>query len=129
MIQKAYQFAAMKHDSQKRRDGSPYIDHPKTVMEIIGKFTKDEAILSAALLHDILEDTGTTYEELKNEFSKRVADMVLEVTKDDKGKFNIRTRGGLMIKLADMLHNVSDDDVTYKKKLKMLGRCLNEKKS
>ncbi|MBI3051736.1 bifunctional (p)ppGpp synthetase/guanosine-3',5'-bis(diphosphate) 3'-pyrophosphohydrolase [Candidatus Woesearchaeota archaeon] len=116
LVEKARVFAKQKHEGQFRKkflkgaetpSDAPYFSHPSTVHEILLLVTKDEDLLSAAYLHDTLEDTGTTYSELRKEFGKRVADLVVEVSKDSRGEYPIKTREGLMLKLADTLHNVS----------------------
>jgi guanosine-3',5'-bis(diphosphate) 3'-pyrophosphohydrolase len=83
----ALQFAAHKHRDQRRKDleASPYINHPIALANVLwreGGVTQPD-IISAALLHDTIEDTDTTPEELRERFGKKVTDMVLEVT-DDK---------------------------------------------
>ena len=117
-IKKAFLFAKKAHEGQIRKgktDG--YIIHPVGVYKILKRLTKDEDVLCAALLHDVIEDTDFNYDNLKNEFGKTVADIVLEVTKDEKKEFNIKTKEGLMVKLADMLHNIHDNkDKEYLKK-------------
>lgn len=80
-------FAAKKHQTQRRKDAqaSPYINHPIAVASILataGSVT-DQATLMAALLHDTVEDTETTFEELEEHFGKEVRDIVGELT-DDK---------------------------------------------
>ena len=74
------------------------------------------------MLHDVIEDTKYTYDDLKERFGKMVADIVMEVTKDKKGNFNIKTKEGLMVKLADILHNICDNkEKTYlRKKIKFV---------
>jgi guanosine-3',5'-bis(diphosphate) 3'-pyrophosphohydrolase len=83
----ATRFAAEKHKQQRRKneDATPYINHPIEVAEHLARIGGicDEDVLIAALLHDTIEDTHTTYEELVDLFGKRVADIVLECT-DDK---------------------------------------------
>jgi guanosine-3',5'-bis(diphosphate) 3'-pyrophosphohydrolase len=84
---KAAHFAAQKHSRQRRKnvDASPYINHPIEVAEHLSRVgcIDDEEILIAALLHDTIEDTKTTQEEIIAEFGDRVASLVLECT-DDK---------------------------------------------
>ena len=87
LILKAAHFSAQKHSTQRRKDenASPYINHPISVALAIAQIggVDDPEILAAALLHDTLEDTETTPEELEAEFGKKVCEYVLEVT-DDK---------------------------------------------
>jgi len=81
-ISKAFQFAARKHKGQERKDlnSSPYIDHPVSVAQVLAEFggIDDPQILAAALLHDTLEDTNTTPEELRETFGKKVCRIVEE---------------------------------------------------
>lgn len=104
-IRIAYDFANEKHKGQKRKySNENYITHPVQVMEILRKLTDDEDVLCAALLHDVLEDTDTTRESIIKWFGMRVLSIVEEVT----DPMNIKTKEGLMVKLADTLHNISD---------------------
>ena len=78
LLDKAIIFAVNAHKNVERRGkGFPYIAHPLEAMSIVASMTNDQELLAAACLHDVLEDTDTTYEELKNEFGQRVADLVL----------------------------------------------------
>ena len=118
---KAVHFASEKHRHQKRKDekASPYITHPIEVAELlstIGKVTDIET-LCAALLHDTIEDTDATKEELEREFGKPITSLVLELS-DDKSlpkqkrkRLQIETaakksHGAKLIKLADKIANV-----------------------
>lgn len=77
LLEDALCFATKKHEGQTRKGGVlPYILHPVEVAAIVGTLTEDQVILAAAVLHDTLEDTETTYEELEQRFGKRVADLV-----------------------------------------------------
>ena len=77
LIGKALNFAAEKHEGQKRKiTGTPYILHPMEVAAIVGTMTNDPEIIAGALLHDTVEDTGATPEELEERFGRRVADYV-----------------------------------------------------
>jgi len=79
LLDKAIVFAAKAHkDTERRGKGFPYIAHPLEAMAIVATMTNDQELLAAACLHDVLEDTNVTYDELKNEFGKRVADIVQE---------------------------------------------------
>lgn len=84
---KAISFAADKHRNQRRKDheASPYINHPISVATVLASegSVDDESLLLAAILHDTVEDTETSFEELVSEFGNEVADVVREVT-DDK---------------------------------------------
>lgn len=115
------QFGQQKHAGQVRKfSGQPYFTHPSQVAEIVKQFSKDPEIIAAAYLHDTLEDTETTYDEIAVSFSTRVADLVQELTsvKEDSQKLgkavylsqklNQMSPEALLIKLADRLDNVSD---------------------
>lgn len=121
LVQTALEFATEKHKFQKRKNsaGDPYIVHPievKTMLEESG--VTDEATLCGALLHDTVEDTGTTYQELVDTFGQEVADIVMECTDDkslpkvDRKKNQIThaehiTDKAKLVKLADKLSNNS----------------------
>jgi len=113
MISKAMMFAFEKHRGQLCDEGKPYILHPFKVADIVRLVTDDKEIIAAAYLHDTIEDTATTYDELVEEFSKRVADLVMEVShegqKDEVGYYfpRLKTQGGIMLKFADRLSNLS----------------------
>ena len=122
-ILKAYNFALKYHGDQKRRSGEPYIIHPLQVAYTLSEIGLDEATLCAALLHDVVEDTGATNEDIVREFGQEVAEMVSGVTKLSNIQFatveenqvenyrkmflamgkDIRV---ILIKLADRLHNM-----------------------
>jgi len=122
-ISKAFQFAAQKHKGQERKDSnsSPYIDHPVSVAQVLAEVggIDDPQILAAALLHDTLEDTETTLEELEANFGKKVGRIVEEVTDDKslpKGERKKRqiqhaamlSPEAVLIKLGDKISNVID---------------------
>ena len=123
IIQKAYNYAVLKHGDQKRKSGEPYIIHPTNVAYTIAELGLDEQTICAALLHDVIEDTEATYEDVKKEFGNEIADMVDGVTKLKQIQYasieenqvenyrkmflamgkDIRV---IIIKLADRLHNM-----------------------
>ena len=123
LILKAAHFAAQKHRDQRRKDKdiSPYINHPISVAKIISEIgnVEDPEVLAAALLHDTIEDTKTTPEELIDNFGERVCSLVQEVT-DDKTlpKLERKQRqidhakeisgDAAIIKLGDKIANVTD---------------------
>jgi len=128
IFDRALTFATEKHKGQTRfNSGEPYINHPIAVAAIVKKYPHNNEMLVAGYLHDTLEDTNTTYEEIEKEFGKKVADLVLELTNDEaqmnaKGKaeylldkMNRMSTEALIIKLADRLHNVSDFDTAKPK--------------
>ena len=122
-IKKAYAFASEAHKGQKRSSGEDYIIHPCAVVEILADFGFDSSTVIAAFLHDVLEDTNVTAEELKALFGEEILSLVEGVTKLDKLKFNSREDAQaenfrklfmalakdlrvIIIKLADRLHNM-----------------------
>ena len=121
-ISSAAIYAAKKHGDQKRKSGEPYIIHPLSVAEILMSLGMDADTICAGLLHDTLEDTDTTREEIENLFGKEVAIMVEGVTKishitDNKSIQEAETIKKMffamskdvrviLIKLADKLHNM-----------------------
>ncbi len=123
LILKAYNFAVAKHGNQLRKSGEPYIIHPMQVAYILADLGLDDATICAALLHDVVEDTCVTHEDLINEFSLEVAQMVDGVTKlsklncesvEEEQVENYRKMflamgrdiRVIMIKLSDRLHNM-----------------------
>lgn len=110
----AYLFAFHKHGKTLDDEGKLYFDaHLAPVASILKIVTDDEEIWMAGILHDTLEDTDTTYEELRDNFGKRVADLVNEVTHDGKkdsyGYYfpRLLSRDAYLIKFADRLSNLS----------------------
>ncbi len=126
MIKLAYDFAASAHDGQKRKSGEPYIVHPLATAHILADLRIDPAIIMAALLHDVPEDTKVTLEEIEKNFGKEVASMVRGITKLGKLKYrgveryieNLRKMFVAMaedirvmiLKFADRIHNLSTLD-------------------
>ena len=123
LLLKALAFAAHKHRDQRRKDAdaSPYINHPIALADVLvneGGVT-DVEVLCAALLHDTVEDTATTHEELVDEFGSRIARIVAEVTDDKRLPKSERKRlqvehaphishEAKLVKLADKLANLRD---------------------
>jgi Guanosine polyphosphate pyrophosphohydrolases/synthetases len=120
-LRRAYEVAARMHDGQFRKSGDPYITHPLAVAEILAELGMDTTTLVAALLHDTVEDTSYTLEELRSDFGNEVALLVDGVTKFEKAYYgdeaevltirkmivaaDIDVRV-LIVKLADRLHNM-----------------------
>ena len=123
MVKKAYEFADYLHQGQTRQSGEPYIIHPLNVAYILAELHADQDTLCAGLLHDTLEDTKVTKEEIASEFNPEIAKLVDGVTKISK--LNIYTKQEInnantrkiitslmedvriiIIKLADRLHNM-----------------------
>ena len=123
LLFRALAFAAHKHRDQRRKDAeaSPYINHPIALAEVLtgeGGVT-DIDVLAAALLHDTIEDTATTLEELQEHFGARIAGMVAEVTDDkelpkvERKRLQIEHAAGIsagakLVKLADKICNLRD---------------------
>lgn len=123
MVEKAYNFAVVKHDGQKRKSGEPFVNHPIQVASIIAEMEFDVDSICAALLHDVVEDTDCTREDIVKEFGETVALLVDGVTKlakipyTSKEEQQIETLRKMffamaedvrviVIKLADRLHNM-----------------------
>ena len=123
MINRAYVFSVQKHGSQKRASGDPYFSHPIEVAGILTDFNLDDQTIVTALLHDTIEDTLVTYDEIEGAFGKDVARMVDGVTKlskieamseNERAAENLRKFllamsddiRVLLVKLADRLHNM-----------------------
>ncbi len=104
---KAFEMAVKAHKGQIRKlTGSPVIVHPLAVMGILRNYDiKDEDILIAAVLHDVVEDSPTELKEIKKEFGERVADLVDQVSKKPDKTYPIRDEGGVVLKMADLIHN------------------------
>ena len=122
-IRAAYEYARECHGSQMRRDGTPYITHPIHVAQIVAEMRLDSESIIAALLHDCIEDTDSSYEDIARMFSPTIADIVDGVTKLTRVKYttmeeeqmeNLRKMlfamsrdiRVILIKIADRLHNM-----------------------
>ena len=110
----AYNLAKISHHNQVDDCGFYYFEaHILQVVQLIKQITNDIEIIQATYLHDVIEDTKYTYEDIKHRFGKRVADLVNEVThegnKDEKGYYfpRLHSREGILIKFADRLSNLS----------------------
>ena len=123
MIRKAYNLAKDAHKDQKRHSGEPYIIHPVQIAYIAAQLNLDVVAITAALLHDVIEDTEYTYEDIEEMFGTNVAEIVNGVTKLRKIKYNTQEEQQvenlrkmllamskdirvIMIKLIDRLHNM-----------------------
>lgn len=110
---RAYLFARGKHAGQIDDDGNDYFQfHVCQVAELIKMVSDNKNIWAAAYLHDVLEDTRTTYPELKRKFGKEIADLVREVTHEGKkssGYYfpHLKSREAILLKFADRLSNLS----------------------
>ncbi len=122
-LQRAYAFSEAAHHGQFRKSGEPYISHPLAVAKILAQWHLDPQALTAALLHDVMEDTAVTKEEIAESFGKPVAELVDGVSKIDAIEFQskedfqaenfrkmllamARDVRVILIKLADRLHNM-----------------------
>ena len=139
-LSKAYTFALNAHKNQKRDSGDPYLIHPVAVADILTDLKLDSATIATGLLHDTIEDTKATYNTVKKEFGKEVADLVDGVTKisELEGKIienskaeNIRKLilatskdiRVLLVKIADRLHNMRTlDSILNENKRKRIAK-------
>ncbi len=123
ILVKAYEYAKEAHKNQKRASGEPYFIHPCAVAEILIDLGLDYATIAAALLHDVIEDTDSTAEDIKREFGEEILGLVGSVTKLEKIVFKSKEEENaenfrkifvamakdvrvIIIKLADRLHNM-----------------------
>ncbi|MDC3403771.1 RelA/SpoT family protein [Candidatus Pelagibacter sp.] len=130
-LNKAYQYAVKAHENQKRASGDPYSNHPIAVASILSDLELDSATIVTGLLHDTIEDTHATYENIKKEFGQEIADLVEGVTKisvfenqanssskaENFRKLILATSKDirvLLVKLADRLHNMRTIDAISK---------------
>ena len=90
MIEKAYRIAEKAHDGQLRSSGEPYLIHPVSVACLLVELGMDSASLIAGLLHDVVEDTDMTLEDIKKEFGKEIAVLIDGLTKIGKIPFSSR---------------------------------------
>lgn len=114
---KAYCFSKNKHKGQLDDCGNDYFEsHILQVYGCLTVITNDINVLAASLLHDTIEDTNTTYDEILENFNEDIANLVMEVThegkKDNIGFYfpRLKTKRGIMIKFADRLSNISRMD-------------------
>src|SRR5689334_18508091 len=122
-VRRAYEVGAEAHEGQTRKSGEPYITHPVAVAGILAELGMDAETIIAAILHDTLEDTQLTSEQITGEFGPTVTELVDGVTKLDKVRFRSRQEAAaesfrkmllamardlrvILIKLADRLHNM-----------------------
>ena len=138
-IENAYKFSEKAHSGQFRASGDPYISHPLAVANILAQLHLDSQALSAALLHDVMEDTDVTKAQLSKEFGKPVADLVDGVSKLDRIEFDTHEEAQaesfrkmllamardvrvILIKLADRLHNMRTLDAVDAPKRRRVAR-------
>ncbi len=138
LIQNAIDYAANKHSRQKRKDGSPYIIHPLAVAEIVVEMGLDADAVMGALLHDCIEDTDASHEEIEKLFGRAVAELVEGVTKLTRANFSSTEQAQMenlrkmfmamskdirvvLIKIADRLHNMRT--MQYQTPEKQISKC------
>ena len=138
LIDKAVHYADVKHASQKRKDGSPYIIHPLAVAEIVCEMGLDIDAILGALLHDCIEDTDASHDDIEKIFGTTVAELVEGVTKLTKANFSTTEQAQMenlrkmfmamskdirvvLIKIADRLHNMRT--MQYQSPEKQLKKC------
>lgn len=134
----AYRYAAAAHEGQTRKTGEPYISHPVAVACILAKLHLDLPTLLAALLHDVVEDTGVAVAAITEKFGKQVGELVDGLTKLDKIEFQSATVAQaenfrkmllamsqdvrvILVKLADRLHNMQTLDAMKSEKQKRIA--------
>ena len=122
-VRRAYEFSATAHEGQHRKSGEPYIHHPLEVAGILGDMHMDHQTLSAAILHDVIEDTAIDKKEVARRFGKGVAELVDGVSKLTQVEFDSHAEAQahnfrkmlmamssdirvILVKLADRLHNM-----------------------
>ncbi len=138
-LESAYQFSEQAHQGQYRGSGEPYISHPLAVANILAKWHLDSQALTAALLHDVMEDTAVSKADISQRFGKPVAELVDGVSKLDKIEFQThedaqaenfrkmllamaRDVRVMLIKLADRLHNMRTLDGLAPEKRRRIAR-------
>ena len=138
LIDRAVQYADAKHQHQKRKDGSPYIIHPLAVAEIVCEMGLDIDAILGALLHDCIEDTDASHEDIEKIFGATVAELVEGVTKLTRANFSTTEQAQMenlrkmfmamskdirvvLIKIADRLHNMRT--MQYQSPAKQLIKC------
>ena len=138
LINKAVEYANAKHQYQKRKDGSPYIIHPLAVAEVVAEMGLDMDAILGALLHDCIEDTDASHEEIEKLFGATVAELVEGVTKLTRANFSSTEQAQMenlrkmfmamskdirvvLIKIADRLHNMRT--MQYQSPAKQIIKC------
>src|SRR5262245_12703641 len=138
-LQSAYHFSEQAHEGQFRKSGEPYISHPLAVASILAQWHLDSQALTAALLHDVMEDTSVTKTEISRNFGRSVADLVDGVSKLDRIEFETHAEAQaenyrkmllamardvrvILIKLADRLHNMRTLDAVGGDKQRRIAR-------
>jgi RelA/SpoT family (p)ppGpp synthetase len=138
-IRRAYFYSERAHEGQFRRNGDPYITHPLAVANILCDMRMDPQSIMAAMLHDVIEDTGVTKENIAEQFGSEVAELVDGVTKLTQVRFNSKAEAQaenfrkmmlamtqdtrvILVKLADRLHNMRTLSVLSPEKQKRIAK-------
>ena len=138
LIDRAVEYANVKHKFQKRKDGSPYIIHPLAVAQVVAEIGLDMDAILGALLHDCIEDTDASHEEIEKIFGATVAELVEGVTKLTRADFTSSEQAQMenlrkmfmamskdirvvLIKIADRLHNMRT--MQYQTPEKQIKKC------
>jgi len=138
-IEEAYQFSDVAHQGQFRKSGHPYISHPVAVAEIVADWHLDAQAVMAALLHDVMEDTEVSKEQITERFGKPVAELVDGLSKLDRIEFQSQADAQaenfrkmllamardvrvILIKLADRLHNMRTLEAVGPEKRRRVAR-------
>ncbi|SEI49193.1 guanosine-3',5'-bis(diphosphate) 3'-pyrophosphohydrolase [Azotobacter beijerinckii] len=142
LVRRAYYYAEQAHDGQRRRSGEPYVTHPLAVASILADMHMDHQSLMAAMLHDVIEDTGIPKEALVDQFGETVAELVDGVSKLTQMKFENKAEAQaenfqkmamamardirvILVKLADRLHNMRTlDAMPYEKSRRIAKETL-----
>ncbi len=127
LVRDAFAVAESAHEGQMRKSGDPFIEHPVSVAEVLASYGLDDVTIAAALLHDVVEDTELSLDDIEQQFGEAVAHLIDGVTKLERIKFGSKAEQQaatirkmvvamakdvrvLFIKLADRLHNVKTLD-------------------
>jgi guanosine-3',5'-bis(diphosphate) 3'-pyrophosphohydrolase len=138
-VRRAYFYAEQAHDGQFRRSGDPYVTHPLAVAGILCDMHMDHQSLMAAMLHDVIEDTGITKTAIKSQFGNTVAELVDGVSKLNNINFSTRAEAQaenfqkmamamakdirvILVKIADRLHNMRTLGVLTPEKRRRIAR-------
>ena len=139
LVMRAYEFGAIAHSGQTRLSGEPYISHPVAVAQILANMHMDSQAITAAVLHDVIEDTETPIDELEEQFGAEVTTLVDGVSKLDQMHFTNRAEAQaesfrkmmlamigdirvILVKLADRLHNMRTMDSMPARKQARIAR-------
>ncbi len=138
-VRRAYYYAEQAHEGQYRHSGDAYVTHPLAVASILSEMHMDHQSLMAAMLHDVIEDTGVTKTAIKSQFGNTVADLVDGVSKLNKITFSSHAEAQaenfqkmamamakdlrvILVKIADRLHNMRTLKVLAPDKRRRIGR-------